>query len=83
MAHLREYYYNDGDMLALAKFQHEEQKKAVGMESDILSAAEVIRTELMQRSNQEKVYGKYHDLMTHTWSSQTRTRYSLYINHWF
>ena len=83
MAHLREYYYNGGDMLELAKYQREELPEAAGAEKDILSSTAIIRSEIIERSKQEREFGKYHDAMTHTWSTQTRTRYSLYINHWF
>ena len=36
MAHLREYYYNGGDMLELAKYQREELPEAAGAEKDSL-----------------------------------------------
>ena len=83
MAHLREYYYNCGDMLELAKYQREELPEAVGAEKDILSSAAIMRSEIVERSKEQREYGKYHDAMTHTWSAQTRTRCNLYVNHWF
>ena len=83
MAHLREYYYNRGDMLELAKYQREELPEAVGAEKDILSSAAIIRSEIAERSKEQREYGKYHDAMTHTWSAQTRTKYNLYVSHWF
>ena len=83
MAHLREYYYNRGDMLELAKYQREKLPEAVGAEKDILSSAAIMRSEIVERSKEQREYGKYHDAMTHTWSAQTRTRCNLYVNHWF
>ena len=83
MAHLREYYYNRGDMLELAKYQREELPEAVGAEKDILSSTAIIRSEIAERSKEQREYGKYHDAMTHTWSAQTRTKYNLYVSHWF
>lgn len=83
MARLREYYYNHGDMLELAKYQREESAEAVGAEKAVLSAATVMRSEITERSKEKREMGKYYDSMTHTWSIQTRTRYHLYVNHWF
>ena len=83
MAHLREYYYNGGNMLELAEYQHEELPVAVGAENDVLSFAEIMRTEIAGRSKKEKELGKYSKAISNSWSSQTQKRYSLYINHWF
>lgn len=83
MARLREYYYNHGDMLELAKYQREESAEAAGGEKAVLSAATVMRSEITERSKEKREMGKYYDSMTHTWSIQTRTRYHLYVNHWF
>ena len=45
MAHLREYYYNDKDMLELAKFQKEELPIAAGAKEVILTANDVLASE--------------------------------------
>lgn len=83
MARLREYYYNKGNMLELAKYQHEELPEAVGAENEVLSACTILRSEIVERSQTEKIVAKYSDAMSHTWSLQTQKRYSLYISHWF
>lgn len=83
MAHLREWYYNDGDMLELARYQKKQLPIAVGCENEVLSASDILGSEKTERTNHKKEIGKYQEAITHTWSTQTRKKYSLYINHWF
>lgn len=83
MAHLREYYFNGGDMLELARYQHEAIPAAAGAENDVLSSVEIIRSEMMGRTKQEREIGKYNDVITHEWSTQTQKRLSLQMSHWF
>lgn len=66
MAHLREYYYNGGDMLKLAKFQKEELPMAAGAEDVVLSAQDIFLSENTNRGKDLKEYGKYSDAMSHT-----------------
>lgn len=83
MAHLREYFYNGGNMLELAKYQREEIPVAAGAENEILSSTAIIRSEMMGKSRHERELGKYNDAIMHTWSRQTKKQFSLYISHWF
>ena len=66
MAHLREYYYNGGKMIELAKYQKEELPLAAGAEDVVLSAKEMLRSERNKRSKQMAEYGKYSEAMSGT-----------------
>lgn len=70
MAHLREYYYNGGDMLELAKYQKEELPMAVGSEDVILSANAVFKSERTQRTKYLQECGKYEERMKAHLSTQ-------------
>jgi hypothetical protein len=74
MARFREYYYNGGDMLELAKYQKEELPMAAGAEEVILSAHTVIESHRGDWSRSMKEYGKYSEQMHHTISTQSRKR---------
>lgn len=68
MAHLREYYYNNGDMLELAKFQKEEMQAAAGAEEVVLSASAILASEKGNRSKMMMEYGKYSERIHSTLS---------------
>ena len=78
MAHLREYYYNGGDMLELAKYQKEELPMVAGAEEVILGASAVL--EKRRRTKLEIEYGKYAEQMNHTLSVQSNKRLWFYLN---
>ena len=64
MAHLREYYYNGGDMLELAKYQKQELPLAAGAEDVVLSMNDVLKSERAHRTKQLADYGKYAERMS-------------------
>ena len=78
MAHLREYYYNGGDMLELAKYQKEDLPKVAGAEDVILGAGSVLEKRI--RSRIETEYGKYSERISHTLSTQSNKRLWFYLN---
>lgn len=78
MARLREYYYNDGDMLELAKYQKEDLPMAAGAEEIILSASSVL--EKRRKTKTETEYGKYSERIRHTLSLQSNKRLWFYLN---
>lgn len=82
MAHLREWYYNGGNMLELARYQKVQLPVAVGAENDVISAEQMLRAEKDRRPKTMQVTGKYMDAISHTWSLQTQKQLSLYVNHW-
>ena len=45
MAELRAYYYNEGDMLELVRYQKEQQRQAAGCEDVVFSCKQVLSTE--------------------------------------
>ena len=65
MARLREYYYNGGNMLELAKYQKEDLPMAAGAEEVVLSANEVVEM-AGYRTKEQLEYGKYSEQMKHT-----------------
>ena len=80
MAHLREYYYNNGDMLELAKFQKEELPMAVGAEEVILSATAVLASEKTNRTKNMIEYGKYAEILHSSLSTQSQKQLMFYLN---
>ena len=78
MARLREYYYNGGDMLALAKYQKQPMQLAAGAEDVVLGARSVL--EKKSHTKIEAEYGKYSECMTHTLSLQSKKRMMFYLN---
>ena len=78
MARLREYYYNGGDMLALAKYQKQPMQLAAGAEDVVLGARSVL--EKKSHTKIEAEYGKYSECMTHTLSLQSQKRMMFYLN---
>jgi hypothetical protein len=71
MARLREYYYNGGSMLELAKFQKEELPVAAGAEDVVLGASSVLESRRSTWTDTMKEYGKYSERMRHTLSTQS------------
>ena len=80
MARLREYYYNNGDMLELAKYQKKVLPLAAGAEEVILSATAMFRAERVKRTKLQKEYGKYATAMSGKISLQTNKQMWFYLN---
>jgi hypothetical protein len=80
MAHLREYYYNGGDMLELAKYQKVELPMAAGMEEVVLSASRMFQSERTNRSKTIAEYGKYAETMRASLTEQTSKKLSFYLH---
>lgn len=80
IAHLREYYYNGGDMLELAKYQKKVLPKAAGSEEVILSASDILQSERTNRSCVLNEYGKYADILHVSVPDQTSKRLMFYLN---
>ena len=80
MAHLREYYYNGGNMLELAKFQKKELPMAAGAEDFVLSAGKVLRSEHNNRIKSQTEYGKYADAMSAIMTVHTSKQLSFWLN---
>ncbi len=74
MAQLRAYYMNGGDMLELARYQKGGLPVAAGAEEEVLSAAEVLRSE----RNRHGELGKYVESITHSLSPQSKKK--VYFN---
>ena len=77
MAHLREYYYNGGEMIELAKYQKEELPLAAGAEEVVLSANEMLKSERNRRSKQMAEYGKYSEAISVTIPFASRKQISI------
>lgn len=84
MAHLREWYYNKGSMLELARYQREAEElpKAAGAENAILSAAEIWKSEKTERREWQKNIRKYEEALTHEVSIQSKKRLSFHVHGW-
>ncbi len=80
MAHLREYYYNGGDMLELARHQRKALPLAAGAEEVVLSASAMFRQEKTKRSKELQVYGKYAERMKGSLSVQTSKKLTFYLH---
>jgi len=59
MARFREYQYNSGDMLALARFQKETLPMAAGTENLEVVASEILSSSKRVLNYSDKEYGKY------------------------
>ena len=68
MAKLRAYELNNGDMLALVRYQKHAIPKAAGAEYDVLSSAEIIQSEKSRHGE----LGKYVESISHTISLQNK-----------
>lgn len=80
MARLREYYYNGGSMLELARYQKAELPKAVGAEELELSAYDILKTETAGRTEYTREVGKYADIINHTLSLQSKKKAQFMIH---
>lgn len=80
MARLREYYYNGGNMLELAKYQKEELPMAAGAEEVVLSATAILASEKNNRNQTLKEYGKYSERIKSSLSVQTSKQLMFYLN---
>ena len=80
MAHLREYYYNGGNMLELAKFQKEKIPMAAGSEDVVLSASAIFASEKANRSQTMIEYGKYSERIHSTLTLQNSKQLMFYLN---
>ena len=80
MAHLREYYYNGGNMLELARYQKTELPKAAGAEELESSAYDILKTETAGRTKYNREIGKYADIINHTLSLQSRKKAQFIIH---
>lgn len=80
MAHLREYYYNGGDMLELAKYQKEPLPMAAGAEEVVLSASKMLRSEQTSRNRTVLEYGKYAETMRASISEQASKKLTFYLH---
>ena len=80
MARLREYYYNGGDMLELAKYQKEVLPLAAGAEEVVLSASEMLRSESTSRTKTIIEYGKYAETMRASISEETSKKLQFYLH---
>ena len=80
MAHLREYYYNGGDMLELAKYQKQELPLAAGAEDVVLSMNDVLKSERVHRTKHLTDYGKYAERMKAHLPAQISKAFMFNIN---
>ena len=80
MARLREYYYNGGDMLELARYQKEEIPMAAGAEEVVLSATQMLRSEHPNRTGTMIEFGKYAESMRASMSVQTSKKLEFYLH---
>lgn len=82
MAHLREYYYNGGDMLELAKYQKRKEALplAAGAEEVVLSASQMLRSEHISRTKNVVEYGKYAETMRASMSTQISKKLEFYLH---
>ena len=73
MAHLRAYYYNQGDMLELVRMQKKELSLASGAENIICSCRDILNSESNKSySRREQELRKYYDTMQASVSVQDR-----------
>lgn len=80
MARLREYYYNGGNMLELAKYQKEKLPLAAGAEAVVMSANEILRSEQTSRAKTIIEYGKYAETMRASMSEVTSKKLQFYLH---
>lgn len=82
MAHLREFYYNGGDFLKLAGFQHRKSdpERLPEKEEIILSAKQIMVASRAGRSIYEMDLGKYSDAIAASISDQTRKQLAYHMH---
>lgn len=82
MARLREWYYNKGSMLELVRMQRKELPIAAGAEELVLSASDIITSEINRRTRNAKETGKYTDIINTTLELKAKRQLSVYVNTW-
>lgn len=82
MARLREWDYNKCNMLELVRAQKKELPTAAGAEELIMSAGDIISSEMDRRTKTQKIAGKYTEIMNTKLGLTTRKQLSIYINRW-
>lgn len=82
MARLREWHYNKNSMLELVRSQKIELPMVAGAEELIMSASDIISSEINRRTKTEKISGKYEDIMNTTLGLKTKKQLSIYVNRW-
>ena len=82
MARLREWDYNKCNMLELVRAQKKELPMAAGAEELIMSAGDIISSEMNRRTKTQKIAGKYTEIMNTKLGLTTRKQLSIYINRW-
>lgn len=82
MVRLREWYYNGGSMLELARYQKVQLPAAAGAENDVLSASRMLADEADRRPKLQRETAKYTEAISHSWSLQTQKQLKYYVNHW-
>ena len=83
MARLREWKYNGGSMLELAKYQKVQLPVAAGAETDPLSLGAMLRSEMDSRTSAERETARYAEAITHSVAPQAMKQYYFYVNSWF
>ena len=70
MAELRAYYYNDGNMLELVRYQKKTGIEEAEKEEKILSSTQILRSE----RNRHGELGKYLESISHSLSLQNKKK---------
>ena len=82
MARLREWHYNKNSMLELVRSQKAELPMVAGAEELIMSASDIISSEINRRTKAETISGKYEEIMNTTLGLKTKKQLSIYVNRW-
>jgi len=82
MARLREWNYNNYSMLELVRAQKKELPMVAGAEELVMSAGDIISSEINRRTKNEKITGKYAEIMNTQLGLATKKQLSVYINRW-
>lgn len=82
MARLREWHYNRESMLELVRMQRKELPIAAGAEEVVLSASDIIASEINRKSRTAKETGKYTDIINTTLELKTKRQLGVYVNTW-
>ena len=82
MARLREWHLNGGGMLELARYQKKQLPMAAGAENDIISAHQMLSSEIDRRPKSVRETAKYSDAISHTLAAQASKKGAYYANHW-
>lgn len=82
MARLREWHYNKNSMLELVRSQKAELPMVAGAEELIMSASDIISSEINRRTKAETISEKYEEIMNTTLGLKTKKQLSIYVNRW-